>query len=351
MNRRTPVAERATVHDVARAAGVSIATVSRVVNGSAPVAAERRDAVEAALRKLDFVPNHFARSLISRRSRAIGLIVPTLTNPVFAPTIGGIEKVLDAAGYALLIHSCERDPDKEFAQVCTLLDRGVDGLILTGSMHKPQLAPMLARRRARFVSQDVAEKAAFGPSIALPNRLAMRAAVDHLHAYGHRRIAVLSGPTRHTPPMRDRLAATLARLKEFGIAPPAHWIAETEGYDSQSTRAAAAGLLAAPNGPSAIICTGDILALGLVAECRARALRIPEDMSVVGCGDTDMGHYVDPPLTTIRMPFVELGEAAATQLLAILAGARPKNTLLTLAHEFVGRESVRYCNTTQLPET
>jgi DNA-binding LacI/PurR family transcriptional regulator len=108
-------------------------------------------------------------------------------------------------------------------------------------------------------------------------------------------------------------------------------------------------LLAGPDRPSAIVCTGDILALGLVAECRARALRIPEDVSVVGCGDTDMGHYVDPPLTTIRMPFVELGEAAATQLLAILAGGRPKNTLVTLAHEFVGRESVRRCSLPQAP--
>src|SRR6266849_5610428 len=158
---------KATVKDVARAAGVSIATVSRVLNNSRLVGSDKREAVRCALQSLDYIPNQLARSLISRRSKAIGLVVPTISNPVFAPTNEAIERKLDAAGYALLIHCCERDPEREFRQVRALIERGVDGLIITGSVHVPELAALLARNKLPFVSQDISLDRAMGPSIAL----------------------------------------------------------------------------------------------------------------------------------------------------------------------------------------
>ncbi len=197
---------KATVKDVARAAGVSVTTVSRVLNNPDLVVSEKQELVQRALQTLDYIPNQLARSLISRRSKAIGLVVPTISNPVFAPTIEAIERALDRAGYAVLIHCCERDPEREFKQVRTLIERGVDGVILTGSVHVPELAALLARNKLPYVSQDVAVDLPLGPSIALDNAGALEIAIDYLHEMGHRAIGVLTGPIANTPPINDRFA-------------------------------------------------------------------------------------------------------------------------------------------------
>ncbi len=330
---------KVTVKDIARAAGVSIATVSRVLNNPTLVAAGKQEAVLQALRSHDYIPNQQARSLISRRSKAIGLIVPTISNPVFAPTIAAIERELDGAGYALLIHCCERDPRREFAQVRALIERGVDGLLITGSEHLPELPALMARYNVPYVSQDISLDQPMGPSIALDNAGALETAIDHLHTIGHRRIAVFSGPVHNTPPVRDRLRGAAARIRHHGLNFPDEWCVVTEDYESHTTRAGARRLLDSPHLPTAVALTGDILALALVAECRARGLDVPRDISVIGCGDTEMGQYVDPPLTTVRMPFAAMGETAARHLLALIAGQEPSMNVV-LPHELIVRQSV-----------
>ena len=330
---------KVTVKDIARVAGVSVATVSRVLNNPGLVTVDRREAVLGALRSHDYIPNQFARSLISRRSRAIGLIVPTISNPVFAPTIAAIERELAGAGYALLINCCDRDPARELAQARTLIERGVDGLLITGSKHLPGLSDLLARYKVPYVSQDISLERPMGPSIALDNAGALETAIDHLHALGHRRIAVFSGPIHNTPPIRDRLDGAVERIRYHGLDLPEAWCVVTKDYESHSTRAAARELLDGGSRPTAISLTGDILALGVVAECRARGLEVPRYISVIGCGDTNMGQYVDPPLTTVRMPFAEMGETAARNLLSLIAGHRPPDTVV-LPHQLVVRRSV-----------
>jgi LacI family transcriptional regulator len=332
-------APKATVKDIARTAGVSIATVSRVLNNPDLVVAKKRDAVLRALRRHDYIPNQTARSMISRRSRAIGLILPTLANPVFVPAIAAIEQELDRAGYALLINCCERDPVRELAQTRTLIERGMDGLLITGSEHLPDLPALLARHRIPYVSQDIALDKPMGPSIGLDNAGALATAIDHLHACGHRRIAVLSGPIHNTPSVRDRFLSAIERIKYHGLACPDAWCAVTDDYENESTRIAAQRLLDCGERPTAVALTGDLLALGLMSECRARGLDIPRDLSIIGCGDTNMGQYADPPLTTIRMPFVDMGRAAARDLLALIAGGKPPK-LSILPHELVVRQSV-----------
>jgi LacI family transcriptional regulator len=310
-----------------------------VLNQPDLVTADRREAVLSALRSHDYIPNQFARSLISRRSRAIGLIVPTISNPVFAPTIAAIERELGGAGYALLISCCERDPARELAQARTLIERGVDGLLITGSEHVPELPALLARYKMPYVSQDVSLDRPMGPSIALDNAGALETAIDHLYAQGHRRIAVFSGPIHNTPPIRDRMRGAVGRIRHHGLELPDAWCVVTEDYESDSTRAAAQKLLAGGSRPTAVSLTGDILALGVVAECRALGLDVPRDIAIIGCGDTNMGQYVDPPLTTVRMPFAEMGEAAARNLLSLISGRHPADTVV-LPHQLVIRRSV-----------
>jgi LacI family transcriptional regulator len=333
------LAGKVTVKDIARLAGVSVATVSRVLNNPDLVTVDRREAVLGALRSQDYIPNQFARSLISRRSRVIGLIVPTISNPVFAPTIAAIERELGGAGYALLINCCERDPARELSQARTLIERGVDGLLITGSEHLPGLADLLARYKMPYVSQDISLDSPMGPSIALDNAGALETAIDHLYVLGHRHIAVFSGPIHNTPPIRDRLRGAVERIKFHGLELPDAWCVVTNDYESHSTRAAAKKLLDQASRPTAISLTGDILALGVVAECRAYGFEVPRDISVIGCGDTNMGQYVDPPLTTVRMPFAEMGEAAARNLLTLIAGHSPADTVV-LPHQLVVRRSV-----------
>jgi len=283
--------------------------------------------------------------LISRQSKAIGLVVPTISNPVFAPTIEAIERRLDAAGYALLIHCCERDPEREFRQVRALIERGVDGLIITGSVHVPELAALLARNNMPYVLQDISlhqPKSLYqllGPSIALDNARAMETAIDHLHDMGHRDIAVLSGPIHNTPPVNDRFIGAVARIRDLRLDLPDEWLVVAADYGSISIRSAARQLLNGDRMPTAVACTGDILVLGLIAEARATGLSVPRDISIIGCGDTDMGQYADPPLTTVHMPFAEMGEVAAQSLLALLAGHPPPSTMV-LPHRLIVRQSI-----------
>jgi DNA-binding LacI/PurR family transcriptional regulator len=330
---------KATVKDVARAAGVSVTTVSRVLNNPDLVGSEKQELVQRALETLDYIPNQLARSLISRRSKAVGLVVPTISNPVFAPTIEAIERALDRAGYAVLIHCCERDPDREFKQVRALIERGVDGLILTGSVHVPELADLLARKKLPFISQDVSVDLPLGPSLALDNAGALQIAIDHLHAMGHRAIAVLTGPVHNTPPINDRFRSAVERIKAHHLPLPDDWLVIAEDYRGTTVKAAAEQLLAREHLPTAIVCTGDILALGVVSAARARGVRVPQDLSIIGCGDTDMGRYVHPALTTVRMPFAEMGELAVDNLMALLDGRAPPQFMM-LPASLVPRESV-----------
>jgi LacI family transcriptional regulator len=330
---------KATLKDVARAAGVSITTVSRVINNPGLVTPDKQSAVLRSLESLDYIPNQLARSLVSKRSKAIGLVVPTISNPVFAPTIAAIERALELAGYALLIHCCERDPVREFKQVRTLVERGVDGLILTGSVHRAELADFLARNQVPYLSQDISLRLPMGPSIALDNAGAMAKAVDHLVELGHRAIAVMSGPIHNTPPIDDRFRGAIAQLERRALPVVPEWLIVTDDYESRSIRDGARRLLHQPKRPTAVVCTGDILALGLVAECRTLGLAVPRDLSIVGCGDTTMGQYVDPPLTTVCMPFAEMGAAAARSLLSLIAG-ESVDDLRIMPFDLIVRQSV-----------
>jgi DNA-binding LacI/PurR family transcriptional regulator len=330
---------KVTVREIALAAGVSVTTVSRVLNRPELVIPPKREAVRRALAELDYIPNQQARSLISRRSGAVGLLVPTITNPVFAPAIAAIERVLDEAGHALLIHCYNRDPDRELKQARHLIERGVDGLIITGVTSSPALHALLARNKMPYVVQDVTPETESNPSVAFDNAGALRMAVDYLYAQGHRAIALFSGPIHNTPPVAQRFTGALERIRAFGLDLPKAWRVVTPDYDSASTRNAAAHLLAGHRLPTAIACTGDILALGLVAESRRRGIDIPGALSIIGCGDTEMGQYVDPPLTTVHMPFDAMGEAAAHTLLSLIAG-RPVEPVRVLPHRLVIRDSV-----------
>lgn len=308
---------RVTLADVARRAGVSTASVSRALNAPATVKAEIGQRVRQAADALHYRPNAAARTLAGNRSRTIGIIVPTIANSIFAPGVQAIEETLEARGYGLVIATCRYDADRALAQAERLVARGVDGLILVGTSHRPQLRSLLERASLPAVIQGAFDLASTIPCIGFDNRKAMALMARYVLGRGHRRIAILSGVSRDNDRVRERVAAIRQEAAACGISPDAIPVVESP-YDVAEARAAAALLLVARPRPTAILCMNDILAIGAVLAARDAGLSVPGDVSVTGFDDFDVAATFDPPITTIRVPVVEMGRKVASALLGAL---------------------------------
>ncbi|MDF1872343.1 LacI family DNA-binding transcriptional regulator [Vannielia sp.] len=329
-----------TIKDIARLAGVSVSTVSRVINKTGLVAPQKHKAVERVMSEVNYIPNNAARALVNRRSKTIGLIVPTLANPIFAPTIGAIETFLAESGFGLLISCSHRNPDAELAQARMMVERGVEGMIFTGSYRHPDLMPLIRTRGIAAVSQDDPLGAPGLLSIGLPDAEAMACAIDALVALGHSRIGIVTGPTGNTRPIADRLAGGVQRLRDHGMDLGPEAISEAGDYSAETAREATRALLRRDLSLTAIACTGDVPAIGVVVECMENGLRVPDDISITGCGQTLMAQYVYPSLATVRLPFDELGRIAAERLLDLIEG-RAAAPVGTLGYEFIEGASIR----------
>lgn len=338
--RKATHAGELTIKDIARLAGVSISTVSRALNNSGMVRPDKLRSIRDVLARVDYIPNHAARTLVKRRTMTVGLIVPTLANPLFAPTIAGIEETLAGAGYGLLIACSSRDPERELVHARTMIERGVDGMILTGTHRHPDLLQLMAARGVIAVSQDDPFGTEGIAAVSMPDAAAMACAIDALVRRGHRRIGVLSGPTADTAAIAERLRGALERLAHHGIPTPPDRVIVTPDYSAEAAREATRLLLAEASDLTAIACTGDILALGVISQCRRSGRAVPSDISVIGCGQTVMAQFADPELSTVRLPFREMGERAALILLRAMAGEEGAPTPAPLCFELIEGETV-----------
>jgi LacI family transcriptional regulator len=305
------------MRDVARRAGVSPATVSRVINNPEKVRIKLREAVNRALNELSYIPNAAARSLTLRRTQAIGLLVPTIVDPIFGPTIAAIETTLGNAGYALLVSSSHWQATLELRQCQSLIERGIDGIILTGPILDRRVIQLMTQRKLPFVCQNLVRAPRGSPSIRMNDKAAMKAAVQHLIDVGHKRIAILTGQLSAAATMAERVAGAREALRTAGLELPDDRLVES-GYDAASAREGTRGLLQLQPRPTAIACAGDALALAALTECRARRLDVPADISITGCNDVDLLQYADPPLTTVDTSFRDMGQYAAQALLNLL---------------------------------
>ncbi|WP_297854949.1 LacI family DNA-binding transcriptional regulator [Elioraea sp.] len=319
-----------TIRDVAKAAQVSVATVSRVFNRPDLVTAALRARVQDAADRLGYLADGAARALASRRSRAIGAIVPTLDNPVFAACIDALQQRLDEHGFALLIASAGYDAARETREVRVLLERGVDGLMLVGADHPAAVWALIERRRPAVpvvVTWSGAAGRGTVSCIGFDNRAAARRLVDHLLQLGHRRIAMIAGPTTGNDRAMARVAGVREALGAAGIALAPPYLTERP-YTVPDGHAAALALLSLPEPPTAIVCGNDHLALGALAGVRSLGLSVPHDVSVCGFDDLDFAAYADPPLTTVRVPAAEMGRRAADCLAAAAGRTEPPATAL-----------------------
>lgn len=317
MSPKPPRAAR--LADVARLAKVSTATVSRALTLPHKVKARTLQRVQQAASSLGYVAHGAARALASRRTQTIAAVVPTLDNAIFANTIHALQRRLDAAGYVLLIASHEFDAGIEARVTRKLIERGVDGLVLLGTTHHPEIYRMIEAHALPYVLTWAWDERGNHPCVGLDNHAAARRITEYLLDLGHRRFAMVSGITAQNERAQERLAGVRAALAASGLELPAQRVVEkpyTHGGGREGLRAVIAGA----DAPTAVICGNDVLAIGAIAECHARGMKVPQDLSVTGFDDMELAAVMNPALTTMRFPTAELGTYAADHLLKRLKG-------------------------------
>ncbi|MDV7211680.1 LacI family DNA-binding transcriptional regulator [Azotobacter beijerinckii] len=335
MLENSPDFSHASLLDVARRAGVSTATVSRVLNGTATVREAKRKAVERACEELGYVLNGAARTLSSRRSMTIGAVVPTLATETFSRPLAAFQRTVHQAGYTLLLANSGFDPQVELKEVTTLLEHGVDALMVVGQIHDPKLWERIERKGIPCVqtwSLDAAH-----PSVGFDNIAVARQVADHLIALGHTRIAMIVG----TPPSNDRVSGrivgTRERLAEARLELRPDWLIDS-AFSLDEARESMLRLLIGDDRPTAVICGNDLLAFGALLAANASGLRVPEDLSIAGFNDFDYAAHLSPPLTTVRVALDQMGECAGGYLLGELTG-RPGVRLTYIDTELIVRGS------------
>jgi LacI family transcriptional regulator len=310
---------RPKVTDVARVAGVSPATVSRVLNNPKIVRPAIQAKVQRAIVSLGFTPDAAARALKSRRSRTIGAVVPTLGIAIFADGIGALQGRLRAHGYTLLVANSEYEPEKELQEISVLLDRGVDGVVLVGDAFAPGVRSLARRHDASLVTTYVCKSRHGIPAVGIDNAEVMYKLTQYLSGLGHREFGIITDAAKTNDRTRARCNGVLKALKEGGIHLGDSRIVNVT-YSVASGRAGLQKLMASDPAVTAVICTSDALAVGALAESKALGLLVPKDLSITGFDDIDISAHTDPPLTTVNVPAFDIGCLAADHVVALIAG-------------------------------
>jgi LacI family transcriptional regulator len=312
-----PSANAVTIRDVARTAAVSVATVSRALNGSIKVAESLRLRVQQVAIDLGYTPHAAARALATQRSRTIGAVIPTLANVNFAVGINALQRKLAESDYILLLASSNYDLQDEFRQVTALAAQGAAGMMLVGARHAPGLYAFLEARRIPFVNTWVLDDDR--PSVGFDNREIGRTVANHLLDLGHRHIGLLA----QLPAQSDRAAGRIEGIREALAArgaPPAKERLIEDSYGITEGQLGLRALLQAEPRITAVICATDTLAFGVLSEAKLMGLAVPAQLSVTGINDTDFAAHLTPPLTTVRLPADEIGLRAGEYLLGQIAG-------------------------------
>jgi len=309
-----------TMSDVAAHAGVSIKTVSNVINNWPYVTEETRQKVLAAIEAIGYRPNHTARSLVTGKTKAIGVLVPDVSNPFFGTAIRACEEALVDDGYSLFLCNTNEDAERERYYLEQLLSRGVDGLILWGSRLSPsELEEIIDASRA-LVTVELGEEPT-RPNhtcINVDNRGGSRMATEHLLSEGHRRIGHLAGPLDRVT-SRQRKQGYEEALVAAGLEPlPQMTVA---AQPSVQGGFCAAERLIGTQKLDAIFCYNDLMALGALLAARHLGLRVPYDLALVGFDDIDVASIIEPPLTTVRIPQAKLGRLTGKVVLEQLRGS------------------------------
>ncbi|MFA5265413.1 MAG: LacI family DNA-binding transcriptional regulator [Opitutaceae bacterium] len=322
---------RATIKDVAAKAGVSIATVSRVMAGLAGAGAEVRGRVMAAVDELKYQPDLSARGLRARQRKLIGLVLPDLQNPFFTGLAHGVEDVLCDAGFTLLLGHSDGRAEREKRHFEVFHGEGVAGLVLVPSNAPEADYSALAAWNMPLVAVDRAPRGLGVDLVNTNNRESSREAVGHFLSLGYRRIALVNGPAGYDV-SAERLAGAQEALVAAGLSPETLSVVNADFHQEGGLEAMRA-LLAAGKPPRAVLIANNLMTLGALQALHERRLRIPEDVAVIGFDDMPWATSLRPPLTAVAQPAEELGRTAAGLLLErLVEPARPVRQIILRNH-------------------
>jgi LacI family transcriptional regulator len=302
------VAKTPDIRTVAALAKVSIATVSRTINNSPAVSDRLSKRVWQAIEQLNYFPNTHARSLVSGRSRILGIIVENITNPFFPELIQSFEEIAVAHGYEILVSSSNSDPAILTTCVRRMLERKVEGVaVLSFGAEEPVLDQLMHRDIPMVLAEFHLDDPKVS-TILLDYKTGIRAAINHLVDLGHSKIAFLAGPHKlHSALTREN--DFRAAMQDAGLATQKKWIIECD-HTLKGGVAGFARLQALGTRPTAIVCSNDMTAIGVLRAAYMEGLRVPDDVSVIGLDDIDFAEFTLPPLTTIRLSRGDLARAA-----------------------------------------
>lgn len=311
----------ASMKDVARLSGVSVSTVSRVINNSLPVDEQTRRRVEAAIEKVNYTPNLLARGLRMRSGHLIGLVIPDLSNQTFSHLIDYGQEAAQQHGYDVIVGITNNDAEAEERFIKGLLDRNVDGVIFSRVSDRSHVLRMMDRKGVPFVVLDRSLQHEKVPTVVLDNERAGRMAAEHLLSLGHREIACITGPL-DIAIVRDRFGSFREALVIGGGNLPENSVFQGD-FSYQSGEQGVQKLLSTGSRFSALWALNDYMAVGALNALRAEGLRVPEDVSVMGLDNVDCSWMSRPQLTTIEQPFRQMCEEAVRILVALKAGEVP----------------------------
>ena len=310
---------RSTLEDVARLAGVSLGSASRALSIPDQVKPATLEKVRLAVAQLGYVRNGAAQALASRRTRMIATIYPTLSNPIFSVSIHELQQTLWKSGYQLLVASHEYEPEREIDLLRTIVERGVDALVLVGTDHSSEVFELARQYALPYVMTWSIDGSNYPHCVGFSYYDAAFDLASLVVKMGHRRIALCNGFEGANERARSRAGGTRAALRVAGLTLDASMVTE-QPFNFEGGREAVRIFMAQATPPTALICGTDLQAIGAIDECRRRGIRVPEDLSITGFDDIEHAAIVVPPLTTVRVPTEAIGVLAARRVVALLKG-------------------------------
>ncbi len=328
-----------TLEDVAAAAQVSTATVSRCLNEPEKVSEKTRDRVMKTVAKLNYSPNFGARAIAANRTGIFGAVIPTMENAIFARGIEAFQKTLVENNATTLVASSAYDPEREAQQIRTMVARGADGLLLIGADRDAGIYDFLNQRNIPVVIAWAYSSDSAQSCVGFNNRSASRKLVECAIRMGHKSFAYISAPTTTNDRARDRVLGAQQAIADSGLDVAAMAVVETN-YSIQNGRNAFNRIAEAGAVPSLVICGNDVLAVGAIQAAKDAGFAVPGDVSVIGFDDIELATVISPALTTVHVPHRRMGQIAGETLFGLVKGVEEQPVHIELETMIVERESL-----------
>lgn len=330
---------QATIKDIARMANVSITTVSRALNKEGGVSEKTREKILQIAKELNYRPNRLARSLVTKRTNTIGIILPDITNPFFPEIVRAVEDTANKFGYNLIICNTDDNSEKESLYLQVLKEKCVDGIIFTSSINpSSKNIKQLLEYKIPFVLVDRYIDIDHPAGIYTDGTLGMYEAVKYLISMGHERIAFISGP-KESKSAFQRYMGYINALKEANI-PVRESLIKEGNYKISGGEKVVMELLSSKEDFTAVACANDLMAVGAIEVLTQSNIKVPEEISITGFDNISLSKVVSPKLTTVEQPSYEMGEKATKMLLKLIEGKSLRKTEISLKPKLIIRNSV-----------